>query len=164
MATLSLKRTQPVVEPRYNFKTTGKIVYDPPRPGMKKNTDRWVIVSVDRDITRYYRWWVKRHYHIDLCEPSWNAHVSVVRGERIKPEYQELWKRLHGKTIEVEYGHTVKQVDSKPHFWYVSAHAPEIDQIRGELGLQTNFAYHLTIGRTYNEADYVRPSQLLHGR
>ena len=149
-------------EPRYNFKTTGRIVYDPPRPGMKRRTDWWVIASVDRDITAYYRWWVQKRYFIDLCEPSWNAHVSIVRGERIDPKHHDKWKRLHGKTIEIEYGHTVKQVESKPHFWYVSAHAPEIDEIRGELGLQTNFAYHLTIGRTYNENDYIRPDQLQH--
>lgn len=143
-------------EPRCNFTTTGRIVYDPPRPGMKRRNEGWIIASVDRDITAYYRWFVKKQYFIDLCEPAWNAHVSIVRGEKISPKYQELWRRLHGKKIDIQYGHTVKQVESKPHFWYVSAHAPEIDEIRGELGLETNFAYHLTIGRTYNENDYVR--------
>lgn len=158
MTTLTLNRNAQ----RYHFTTNGKIIYDPPRPGMKKNTDRWVIASVDREITRYYRWWVKKHYFIDLCQPSWDAHVSIVRGERIRPECHELWKRLHGKHIEIQYGAVPKQVESKPHFWYVSAHAPEIDQIRGELGLRTNFAYHLTIGRTYTENEYVRPAQRLH--
>lgn len=141
---------------RLHFTTEGRIIYDPPRPGMKRNTDRWVIASVDREITRYYRWWVKKHYFIDLCQPSWDAHVSVVRGEFVRPEYNELWKRLHNQKIKIEYGAVPKQVDTKPHFWYISAYAPEIDAIRGELGLRTNFSYHITIGRTYNETDYIR--------
>lgn len=157
MAILTLNK-----QGRYQFKTTGRIVYDPPRPGMKRRNEGWVIASVDRDITAYYRWWVKAKYFIDLCEPSWNAHVSIVRGERVKPEYEHLWRRLHGKQIEIQYGHAVKQVESKPHFWYVSAHAPEIDEIRGELGLKTDFAYHLTIGRMYDENQYIRPDQLKH--
>lgn len=141
---------------RLQFTTTGKIVYDPPRPGMKRRTERWVIASVDREITRYYREMVRKRFFLDLCEPSWNAHVSIVRGENIRPEFQALWKRMHGKTVQIQYGIDVKQVPSKPHFWYVSAYAPEIDEIRGELGLRTNFSYHLTIGRTYNDNDYLR--------
>lgn len=141
---------------RLQFTTTGKIVYDPPRPGMKRRTERWVIASVDREITRYYREMVRKRFFLDLCEPSWNAHVSIVRGENIRPEFQALWKRMHGKTVQIQYDIDVKQVPSKPHFWYVSAYAPEIDEIRGELGLRTNFSYHLTIGRTYNDNDYLR--------
>lgn len=157
MAILTLNRT-----PRYSFTSKGRIVYDPPRPGMKRNTERWAIVSVDREITRYYRWWVQKTYFIELCQPSWDAHISIVRGERISPKYQELWRRLHGKEIEFQYGCVPKQVEGKPHFWYVSAEAPEINQIRAELGLRSDFAYHLTIGRTYNENEYVRPAQLKH--
>lgn len=158
MTTLSLNKNAQ----RYQFTTEGRIIYDPARPGMKRGTDWWVIASVDRDITAYYRWWVRNRYHIQLCEPAWNAHVSIVRGERIRPEFQEAWKRLHGKKIQIQYGHVVKQVEAKPHFWYVSAHAPEIDEIRGELGLPTNFSYHLTVGRTYDHNDYVRDAQLNH--
>lgn len=144
---------------RYAFKTQAKIVYDPPRPGMKRNSEWWAIASVDREITRYYRWWIKQHYFIDLCEPSWNAHVSIVRGERVHPKYHELWKRLNGKIITLDCGIIPKQVDAKPHFWYIDAHAPEIDQIRSELGLKSNFSYHLTVGRSYHE-EYVRPEQV----
>ena len=38
----------------------GRIIYDPARPGMKRRTKYWAIVNVDREITRYFRWWVDR--------------------------------------------------------------------------------------------------------
>lgn len=141
---------------RFEFTTTGKIIYDPPRPGMKRRTEWWAIISVDREITRYFREMVRKRFFIDLCEPSWNAHVSAIRGERIHQSKQHLWKRMHGQKVTVHYSINVKQPPGKPHFWYVEAYAPEIDQMRGELGLRTDFSYHLTIGRTYNETDCHR--------
>lgn len=146
----------------YPFVTEGRIVYDPPRPGMKRNTDRWAIVSMDREITRYYRWWIKTHYHIDLCQPSWDAHISIVRGEHISKNAEALWRSRHGQKIQVKLGIVPKQVEAKPYFWYIDGFAPEIDEIRAELGLKSGFNYHLTVGRTYGENEYVRPAQRNH--
>ena len=39
---------------------TGIIRYDPPRPGLKTRIKWWCVVDIDREITRYYRWWVKK--------------------------------------------------------------------------------------------------------
>jgi len=62
----------------------GYIKYDPYRPGLKKKKDWWAIVKIDREITRYYRWWVMKERWIDLCQPSWDAHISIIRGDGMR--------------------------------------------------------------------------------
>ena len=86
------------------LKGTGILVYDPSRPGLKSKTDWWAVVNTDAEICRYYRWWVWRRYMIELQQPSWGAHVSVIRGG--KPPTEEkvrLWKKYQGEKIEFEY-------------------------------------------------------------
>lgn len=89
--------------------TTGRLLYDPPRPGMTHGTQWWAIVTADREITRYYRWWVERRFGIRLLPPSWDAHVSVVRGETPAPAFRKLWKRHHGELVTFRYAHHVRR-------------------------------------------------------
>ena len=138
------------------FTSTGIILYDPPRPGMKRKTKNWVIIKVDREITRYFRYWVNKQFNplelpeLDIKQPSWDAHISVVRGERIDPSKQHLWKKHQGQKVTFTYDLNVHQA-SKEHFWIVDARCSLIDDIRNELGLKTFYRYHLTIGRYSNE-------------
>ena len=128
-------------------KSTGIIQYDPPRPGMKKKTDWWAIVKVDREITRYYRWWVMNRYWLDLKQPSWNAHISIIRGEKPRANKMHLWKKYNGVKVEFEYSHVVKQVENKPEFWYINVRCPLLRQIRNEFGIPSNWNSHITIGK-----------------
>lgn len=153
-------------------KSMGRIVYDPNRPGMRNkkrasgaNTVAWwCILEVDKEITRYYRWWVERHlWGLTavrpgwLCLPSWDGHVSVVRGEVPRPQYREAWQKYHGTKVEFEYAHYPFCADNRDNryaddgdFWMVDVRCPLIDLIRDELGLRTHHKYHLTVGRTYD--------------
>lgn len=143
------------------FKSTGRILYDPPRPGMKRRTQWWAIVSVDREITRYMRYWINQQRNPlkldghDLCQPSWDAHISIVRGEQPR-QNEHLWRKYHGQKIDFYYDHNVRQSgdttgwDRPNHFYFINVDCPFLDQIRQELGLITNWRYHLTIGRTYD--------------
>lgn len=155
------------------FTATGRIQYDPPRPGMKtrtrrsgsSTTDWWCILKVDREITRYYRWWIGRHLwgrtaiRPDwLCLPSWDAHVSIVRGEKPR-QNAEMWRKYEGEQVEFQYAHYPRQTTAEDRlrryakdgdFWFVNVVCPRIDEIRAELGLRSNFRYHLTVGRTYD--------------
>lgn len=126
--------------------SVGTIKYDPPRPGLKKKKDWWAIVKVDREITRYYRWWVKKRYWIDLCMPSWDAHISIVRGERPERHLMHLWKKYDGHKVTFKYGHDVQQ---NGQFWFVDVDCPFLLDIRKELNRPTNWNLHLTIGRTW---------------
>lgn len=135
-------------------KGTGKIVYDPNRGQMKKRTNWWCVVHVDREITRYYRWWIKRHYHVKgLHKPAWDAHISVVRGEKPEPEYMHLWKKYHGEIVTFRYQHYPKMAHHKKggdgHFWLVNVDCPKLIDIRKELNRPYKWSLHITVGRTY---------------
>lgn len=148
---------------------TGRIVYDPRRGSMKSRTAWWCVINVDREITRYYRWLIEREFWGRtairpewLCQPSWDAHISVVRGERPRAQYRDLWGKYQGEVVEFEYAHYPRQTTLEDRerrhakdgdFWFVTVVCPRIDEIRGELGLRTQFRYHLTVGRTYDARD-----------
>lgn len=133
---------------------TGKIVYDPRRGDMKSATNWWCVIDVDKEITRYYRWWLQRERHIILQKPAWDAHISIVRGERACSKVPHVWNKYQGQKIEFSYEHgdiqMSKDVDQPGYFYWIRVDCPFVDQMRQELGLPTSWKYHhLTIGRTY---------------
>lgn len=133
----------------------GYIKYDPYRGGMKKRTTWWAVVEVDREITRYFRWWVQKEFWIDLKQPSWDAHISIIRGEKPPKDLQHLWKKYDGQRIEFRYKHHVRQSgdttggDRPDHYWFVEVDCPLLKQIRDEFGFPSDWKQHITIGRTY---------------
>lgn len=137
---------------------SGTIVYDPYRGDMKRRGKGWCVVEVDREITRYYRWWMKYQNHIHLQPPSWDAHISIVRGERLDPSVQHLWKKYHGQKVQFAYQHVSyyktarsglsESADNGMYYW-VDVDCPLMDTIRAELNLKRGWRFHITFGRTY---------------
>ena len=144
------------------FRSTGKVVYDPPRGDMKSRTQWWCVLNADREITRYYRWWVQKMYNpfkIDdwkIHAPAWDAHVSIIRGERPPQDMMHLWKKYQGKHVEVQYP-DVDQIYAVPPrkgeaaglFFLVDVESPELVEIRKEFGFKSDWKLHLTFGRMY---------------
>lgn len=136
-------------------KGSGTIIYDPYRGQMKKRTDWWAVVEIDKEITRYFRWWVKRMLHVDLYPPSWDAHISIIRGEVPYKDKVHLWKKYHKQKVEFEYSLNVRQSgdttgwDRPDHYWFVEVDCPLLKQIRDEFGFPSDWKQHITIGRTY---------------
>jgi len=135
---------------------TGIIKYDPYRGGMKKKTQWWAVVEVDKEITRYFRWMVKKNLWIDLAQPSWDAHISIIRGERPPGNKIDLWKKYDGQKIDFKYSLNVRQSgdttgwDRPSHYWFVEIDCPQLKQIREEFGFPSDWKQHITIGRTWN--------------
>lgn len=134
-------------------KSTGKIVYDPWRGGMKTRTDWWCVVEVDKEITRYYRWWIDKEVinplefkNKGLQIPSWDAHVSIIRGERPYGDLVHLWKKYHGRVVEFEYEH-FPETGTKETFWQVEVRSEFLTNIRKEFGFPTNYPFHMTVGK-----------------
>ena len=134
---------------------TGIIKYDPWRGAMKRKTNWWAVVEIDKELSRYYRWWVKKELHVDLYQPSWDCHCSIIRGERPPENLRHLWKKYDGHRIEFRYKHHVRQSgdttggDRPDHYWFVEVDCPLLKQIRDEFGFPSNWKQHITIGRTY---------------
>lgn len=130
------------------FNSTGRVVYNPRRPGLK-NQKWWAVMEVDREITRYFRWHVLWNWGIKLYQPSWDAHVSIIRGERPSNDKIKLWKKYQGKKLDFKYSNLVFQADKKPEFWYVTIECPSLKDIRKEFGFPYDWNLHMTIGRTW---------------
>ena len=141
----------------------GTLIYDPKRPGLKQRTENWCIVSVDRELTRYFRWWVDKMLlnplafdGKGLCQPSWDAHISVIRGEKYRPEFKHLWKKYHNEKIDFLYSVNVRKSgdttkgDRPDNYWFIEVDCPRLTEIRKEAGLPHDWRYfHITIGRTW---------------
>jgi len=130
----------------------GKVVYDPRRPEMRnRGTINWCVVEIHRDFSRYVRWHLNRHYLdcLDLIQPAFDCHMSIVRGERIHPRLQALWKKHDGKLTQIRWGleaHLVRNPNGDQ-FWVTSVECPLALQIRRELGLPTDWSFHVTVGK-----------------
>jgi hypothetical protein len=136
------------------FKGEAKIIYDPSRGEMKRRTQWWCVANTDPEICRYYRWWIKRRFHINLFLPAWGAHISVVRGEKPRDDLAQLWKKYHNERIPFTYDNFIKWApDNKNggHYFWLVVKAPKLEMIRKELELPVGWNLHITIGRTYEQ-------------
>jgi hypothetical protein len=168
---------------------TGKIVYDPPRGNMTKKIDWWVVLELDSSITDYYRHWVNKHINPlgytlddqtrpswpelrdkreDLMLPSWGAHMSIVRGEKPKPQLQHLWKLYDGWEVDFQYSYFPRfSGDTKGGnpakdgvYWFVDAVCPIGKQIRDDFELPSHWNFHITVGRVNTQKTHIyRPPQ-----
>lgn len=162
----------------FEFETTGKIVYDPPRPaGLSRGNDFWCIIRVDKEITRYYRSQVNNQilnplkfesnkqankFGFSMLDPpSFDAHLTVVRGRSDVRNHlhtvMQLWKKYHGTKVTVRYSMQVRKSgdttgDRPDSFWFVNADCDMFHRIREEMGLTSRFNPHITIGRYWDIA------------
>ena len=147
------------------IKGTGKIIYDPYRPGLKKNKDFWCVVDVDPEITRYYRYWVDKHISNPLgfekkglIKPAWDAHISVIRGETPPEDKMHFWKKYHGKLTQFEYSPCVKKTkesnrfNQQEDFWFVEVRSSMLKKIRDDFGFKSDWLFHITIGKKLKES------------
>lgn len=135
---------------------TGKIVYDPYRGNLKKKPHWWCVVEVDKEITRLFRWWIEKELHVKgLCQPSWDAHISVIRGEKPPQHLMHLWKKYDGQEVTFKYAQNPRQTgdttggDRPGWYWFVEVEAPFLIDIRKEFGYPHDWKLHLTVGRTW---------------
>lgn len=131
------------------MKSIGKLVYSP-RTHLS-SSDRWLVMMCDDEISKYYRtlFYAEYPWLGKLTRPVWGTHISVVRGERI-PNYN-LWGLDENKLIEFEYESGV--LDNGEYYW-LKVKCDRLKEIREQYGLNPypNFGFHLTIGRTTQNA------------
>lgn len=131
------------------MKSYGKLVYSPKTH--LASSERWLILSCDDEISRYYRHLFYRDYPWlgKLTRPVWGTHISVIRGEKV-PNYQ-LWRLDENKLVDFEYEGGVK--DNNEYYW-LKVHCSYLAGLRTKYGLtpEPRFGFHLTIGRTTQDA------------
>lgn len=130
------------------LKGTGKLIYNPNRPGMKKVqrlSPWWLIVDVDNNIGKYYRYWIQRQWGLVLQAPTWGTHITLSNDrDVIDPKYQHHWKKFQGKKIDFEYSVVIEQHWK---FFVLPTRCERFNEIRHELGIFHDHPFHITIGR-----------------
>jgi hypothetical protein len=136
------------------FKIKGKILFDPPNITSKhERQSEWkkvAMVEFEGDIKKYYRWFVKKRYHLFLGESIRKAHVTFINDHErdIKMhKWDMVKKRWNGKTIEIELSTDVRT--DGINWWLVVPEEAreELHGIRAELGLgRPYFGLHMTFG------------------
>lgn len=114
------------------------------------NGDYKLIVEVDTEIVRYYRYLTPKWV---VSNPqAYPAHISVVRKE--EPVFLENWAKYDGHLVEFQYSSTVH---SGTVYHWLNAFSTRLEEIRLELGLPVSSPYtrppdnfskcfHITIG------------------
>jgi hypothetical protein len=137
------------------LKLTGKLIYDPNRNTewggefRKQHKLRTLILQLPRDeLDLYYQWFLQKKFGqwLDLQRPMYGKHITVVKGdERIRN--LDKWKAHQGRKVEIEYSPRLQ-----PHwkFWCLPVRSPKLQELRNELGLSTDFKFHITVGRQYD--------------
>jgi hypothetical protein len=106
----------------------------------------------DDEISRYYRTLFSKQfpYLNKIQKPTWGAHISILRGEKIKN--YNIWKLDEGKIIDFEYDPIVK--DNGEYFW-LTVKCNYLSELRIRYGLNPlpQYGFHLTIGKKEKEND-----------
>lgn len=133
-------------------KTTGRLMYDPVRPGIRKqsrNTPWWLVAEVDPGVADFYRWLLKRYKGLVLDHTAWRPHVTILDGrEEVASEFRHLWKKREGLYVPLEYNVDVEKVWK---FWTLPVRCEAFGDIREELGFKREYPFHITFGREKGE-------------
>lgn len=143
---------------------TGRIIFDPDNETKKHAAQSaWkkvAMVMFDGDIDKYYRWFVKKRFNLELEPPIRGPHVTFINDKiddinnkqgniEIK---QELWNNLKNKWAdkEVEVVFNLTPFSNVNNWWLIvdHEHRSELHSIREEIGLRKPyFGLHMTFGR-----------------
>jgi hypothetical protein len=143
------------------FKIKGRIVFDPPNITSKhERQNDWKKVAMlefDCDIRAYYRWFLKKRYHLFLSETIRKAHVTFINDHKreIKMhKWKDVRKRWEGKEVEIELDVDIRSDGTN--WWLVVTEESreELHDIRRELGMgRPYFGLHLTVGIAKDSRD-----------
>lgn len=130
------------------YEINGRLIYDPPRPGMKKGhraQPGWLVVEVDDGIGMFYRWLIKKWNGRILSPAAFGTHITVINDRDPDMSKHPNWKKYHGKNIKIK---VVPRIDHHWRFWTIDVISDELQSIREELGLgKKKHPFHITVGR-----------------
>jgi hypothetical protein len=112
------------------------------------NGGRWVVLTVDTDIIRYYR----KLYHFaayqthKLLPPMHGSHITIVADEEIPKNKLHLWGRWEGLPLHIRI--FPNEVETNGNAFWVPVYCEAGFVLRNELGIlrKPEVAFHLCLG------------------
>jgi hypothetical protein len=153
----------------------GRIYFDPNDVTKKHESQstwkKMALISIKGDLSKYYAWFIKKRFNLDLTDPLRGAHISFIndRATDMNGKWEEVKKKYHKKKIKIVLDirpHATKSNSYNQdggHWWLIVPHDErgELQSIRNELGLDKPFfGMHMTIGKAVDKrADVKLDSQ-----
>lgn len=95
-----------------------------------------LVVDVDREIVRYYCSLIPKARRVR--SQKFHPHITVVRPHKETPSKLDAWRKYEGEEIEFFYDGGVHWNDN---YCWLNAYSKRLEDIRGELGLDTVAAF-----------------------
>lgn len=131
------------------IKLKGIIEFNPKDVTRKhKSQSSWkriAIIKTNCDIDKYYAWFLKKRFNLDLNENLRGSHITFISDKLDKSIFDEASKIFNGKSIEFYLDLEPK---SSVGHWWLRAFSPDAENIREAIGLDRDpyFGLHLTLG------------------
>lgn len=139
----------------YKFKLSGKITFDPvdlTKKHVKQSAwKKTAVVLIDnKDFYKYYSWFVKKRYNLELQPPQRGLHFTIINDKVPNEKYQQAKKLYNGTVVDFEYAVDPR---SDGNHWWLGVRSEDAENIRIASGLEPKpfWGFHLTIGRADGE-------------
>jgi len=126
-----------------------------------KNQSDWkrvAMIRTDCELDRYYAWFLKKRFNLELNRTLRGAHVTFISDKVDKQIFEQASAIFNGKTIDF-------YIDIEPRssglHWWLRVYCPKAESIREVIGLNRDpyFSLHLTLGhaneRNVEHSQYI---------
>lgn len=132
------------------FKVRGILDFSPPDKTKKhREQSSWkrvAMIRTDCQIDRYYSWFLKKRFNLNLNNNLRGTHVTFISDMLEFELFEQAREIFNGK--EIDFYVETEPCSSGQH-WWLRVHCPDAENIREFLGLDRDpyFGMHLTLGR-----------------
>lgn len=144
------------------IKLKGILEFSPEdRTRKHRNQSSWkrvAMIRIDCDLDRYYAWFIKKRFNLELNKNLRGSHVTIISDKLDKSIFDEAAKIFNAK--EIEFFIDIEARSSGLH-WWLRVFCPMAESIRESMGLSRDpyFGFHLTIGhansRNIAHSEYI---------
>lgn len=106
---------------------------------------RVAIIKTDCDLDRYYAWFLKKRFNLELNKNLRKSHVTFINDKLDKFIFNDASKIFNGK--EIDFFIELEPRSNGEH-WWLRVYCPDAENIRESMGLTRDpyFGLHLTLG------------------
>ena len=122
-----------------------------------KNQSSWkrtAMISTKCEIDRYYAWFLKNRFNLELNKNLRGTHVTIINDRMSSGDFEMGSKLFHKK--EIDFFYDPKDIRSSGKHWWINISCPEAESIRESMGLSRTpfFGFHLTIGHANERNEF----------
>lgn len=131
------------------FKYKGILEFSPEDKTRKhKSQSVWkrvAIIKTDCDLDRYYAWFLKKRFNLELNKNLRRSHVTFINDRLNVDVFNEASRIFNNKEIDF---YLELEPRSNGEHWWLRVYCPDAENIRETMGLKRDpyFGFHLTLG------------------